>query len=443
MSFFLETPTTSQRETVTPPAPQILEDDELIAGLLNTFHRGVAAGAAKANTSPPGAKANTSSPDAKANTSSPGAKANTSSPGTRTNTASPPPTVDQLAEALRMLTQVTLPPRPEPPRPFGGTLSEDPLVYLARLEAHTKGRTIHTPEDVDDLVRPYLTGEATTSSLCQQAASTLPAIRPRLGGGRIGKPHRGTDDGPVLFRHRPSQSQDHGRPRGPLREVDGPLREKEACSQTVWSSRTSGTSQDSRTHQINWNRKANHPDHPDRQSSGRTLTKMLVLPGIPSQPRLSAAASWVPRPPTKHRRPRRGKSKRPLHGKHGNGPHYHSSTNPDSHHPSSSRRPGGPRTNREVLAQIDSAASQNLVKPGWTSGTTSKVIVSRLRADIILVTSQTESCQVRNTLNRGAHQSPIPPTPDPGKTYQPPPPSPRPAPARPKTTWKCIGTHSV
>ncbi|KAK9700379.1 hypothetical protein QE152_g31265 [Popillia japonica] len=36
------------------------------------------------------------------------------------------------------------------------------------------------------------------------------------------------------------------------------------------------------------------------------------------------------------------------------------------------------------------------------------------------------SCQVRNTLNRGAHQSPIPPTPDPGKTYQPPSPSPRP-----------------
>ncbi|KAK9720140.1 hypothetical protein QE152_g22247 [Popillia japonica] len=32
-------------------------------------------------------------------------------------TASPPPTVDQLAEALRMLTQVTLPPRPDPPRP--------------------------------------------------------------------------------------------------------------------------------------------------------------------------------------------------------------------------------------------------------------------------------------------------------------------------------------
>ncbi|KAK9686722.1 hypothetical protein QE152_g36968 [Popillia japonica] len=125
---------------------------------------------AKANTSSPGAKANTSSPDAKANTSSPGAKANTSSPstktntsspGTRTNTASPPPTADKLAEALRMLIQVTLPPRPEPPRPFGGTLSEDPLVYLARLAAHTKGGTIHTPEDVDDLVRPYLTGEAT------------------------------------------------------------------------------------------------------------------------------------------------------------------------------------------------------------------------------------------------------------------------------------------
>ncbi|KAK9687352.1 hypothetical protein QE152_g36523 [Popillia japonica] len=54
MPFFLETPTTSQRETITPPAPQILEDDELIAGLLNTFHQGVAAGAAKANTSPPG-----------------------------------------------------------------------------------------------------------------------------------------------------------------------------------------------------------------------------------------------------------------------------------------------------------------------------------------------------------------------------------------------------
>ncbi|KAK9730835.1 hypothetical protein QE152_g14149 [Popillia japonica] len=195
MSFFLETPTTSQRETITPPAPQILEDDELIAGLLNTFHQGVAAGAAKANTSSPGAKANTSSPrtkasteedtscrrrlnastpaaqlptedcasemplflktsttsqtvtppapqilelvarllgiydrgiaagaakanttspgakantsppGAKANTSSPDAKANTASPGTRTNTASPPPTVDQLAEALRMLTQ--------------------------------------------------------------------------------------------------------------------------------------------------------------------------------------------------------------------------------------------------------------------------------------------------------------------------------------------------
>ncbi|KAK9754485.1 hypothetical protein QE152_g1198 [Popillia japonica] len=453
MSFFPETPTTSQRETITPPAPQILEDDELIAGLLNAFRQGVADGAAKANTSSPGAKTNTSSPDAKANTSPPGAKtntsspgakantsspgakantssprtkasmeedticrrrlnastpaaqlptedcatempfflghhlqkaferintscstangrlrhrdailpedvnhipagdchatsttdpggrrtrrqvaghlppvnhipagdchatsatdpggrrtrrqvaghlpprsrswgcqfqhlisscqgqhhisrcqaqhhisrcqrqhlisrcqgqhlisrytsspdakANTSSPGTKANTASPPPTVDQLAEALRMLTQVTLPPRPEPPRPFGGTLSEDPvvstttrattsiwrhpqrgpgclpgppprpepprpfggtlsedpvvylarleahtkgrtrpepprpfggtlsedpLVYLARLEAHTKGRTIYTPEDVDDLVRPYLTGEAT------------------------------------------------------------------------------------------------------------------------------------------------------------------------------------------------------------------------------------------------------------------------------------------
>ncbi|KAK9687353.1 hypothetical protein QE152_g36522 [Popillia japonica] len=59
------------------------------------------------------------------------------------------------------------------------------------------------------------------------------------------------------------------------------------------------------------------------------------------------------------------------------------------------------------------------------------------------ITNRTEFCQVRNTLNRGAHQSPIPPTPDPGKTYQPPPPSPRQAPARPKTKWKCIGTHSV
>ncbi|KAK9754478.1 hypothetical protein QE152_g1200 [Popillia japonica] len=49
------------------------------------------------------------------------------------------------------------------------------------------------------------------------------------------------------------------------------------------------------------------------------------------------------------------------------------------------------------------------------------------------ITSQTESCQVRNTLNRGAHQSPIPPTPDPGKTYQPLPPSPQQAPAGPKT----------
>ncbi|KAK9679623.1 hypothetical protein QE152_g39835, partial [Popillia japonica] len=94
-------------ETVTPPAPQILEDDELVARLLGIYHRGVAAGAAKANTTSPGAKANTTSPGAKANTSSPDAKANTSSPGTRTNTASPPPTVDQPAEALRMLTQVT------------------------------------------------------------------------------------------------------------------------------------------------------------------------------------------------------------------------------------------------------------------------------------------------------------------------------------------------
>ncbi|KAK9709961.1 hypothetical protein QE152_g26291 [Popillia japonica] len=86
MSFFLETPTTSQRETVTPPAPQILEDDELIAGLLNTFRQGVAAGAAKANTSSPGAKANTSAGAAKANTSSPGAKANTSSPSSKVST---------------------------------------------------------------------------------------------------------------------------------------------------------------------------------------------------------------------------------------------------------------------------------------------------------------------------------------------------------------------
>ncbi|KAK9738975.1 hypothetical protein QE152_g9371 [Popillia japonica] len=82
----------------------------------------------------------------------------------------------------------------------------------------------------------------------------------------------------------------------------------------------------------------------DRQPS----TEDQVGEGVRGRSRANTGpASWVPRPPTKHRRPSRGRSKRPLQGKHGNGPHHHSSTNPDSHHPSSSRRPGGPRTNRQ------------------------------------------------------------------------------------------------
>ncbi|KAK9730281.1 hypothetical protein QE152_g15351 [Popillia japonica] len=221
MPFFLKTPTISRSETDTPPAPQILEGDELIARLMKIYRQVVAAGTAKINTSSPGAKVNTSAP---------GAKANTPPPDARINTASPPLTMDKQwrrqpfffgwANGWREQFLIGQSPnRAHPWRRHCGQASRDPLdadpggpttqtratttvwrhsqrappVYLARLEAHTKGRTIliprgrgrpstpirhrrsyqvvptkrrqlhepSSPEDVDDLVRPYVTGEAT------------------------------------------------------------------------------------------------------------------------------------------------------------------------------------------------------------------------------------------------------------------------------------------
>ncbi|KAK9730862.1 RNase H-like domain found in reverse transcriptase [Popillia japonica] len=93
---------------------------------------------------------------------------------------------------------------------------------------------------------------------------------------------------------------------------------------------------------------------------------MLVLPRISSQPRLSTATSRVPGPPCSTEDPVGGR----VRGR---------STANTGTALATTAQPTQTATihlrvgDREVLAHIDSAASQNLVKPGWTSGPTSKV----------------------------------------------------------------------
>ncbi|KAK9685437.1 hypothetical protein QE152_g38039 [Popillia japonica] len=186
MPFFLETPTTSQRETDTPPAP-------LVARLLNIYHQGVACWGCQGQHLIFRCQGQHLIPRCQGqHLISRYQDQHHISTADRGQTSGGPPDADP-GDAT---------PKPEPPRPFGSTLSEDPLVYLARLEAHSKG-----PACLPGPARSPQQGTHHSHPRGRGRPSTGPACLP----GPARSPQQGTHHSHPRGRGRPSTPIPHRR----------------------------------------------------------------------------------------------------------------------------------------------------------------------------------------------------------------------------------------